>query len=183
MAVETKQKGVAPGGASLFSTIVTYGALALLNAIALTLIYGLLDMGNVPLAVVLGIIAFGATIIFFVPRFYPIRWMVPGLAFMILLVLYPIYFTVSNAFTNYGDGHLYAKQQSINLITARKYVPAEANVYRWEVMQADDGRYALYLTREVNGVLEAAFAPEGDPIEVVAEPTAEAPETYNAFAC
>jgi ABC-type sugar transport system permease subunit len=181
MAVETKQKGVAPGGASLFSTIVTYGALALLNALALTLIYGLLDMGNVPLAVVLGIIAFGATIIFFVPRFYPIRWMVPGLAFMILLVLYPIYFTVSNAFTNYGDGHLYAKQQSINLITARKYVPAEANVYRWEVMQADDGRYALYLTREVNGVLEAAFAPEGDPIEVVAEPTAEAPETYNGF--
>lgn len=182
MTAITKQKGgLAPQGASLLSMILSYGLLIAVIGLSLTLIYGFISMGNVAISFVLAVIALGTTIIFFVPRLYPIRWMVPGLAFVLLLVIYPIYYTVANAFTNYGDGHLYEKQQSINLITARKFAPADAQIYRWEVMQSPDGTYALYLTRTVDGTLEAFLAPEDGEIVAVENPGEDAPETLNDY--
>ncbi len=181
MSLMEKPKGVASREASLFSTIITYGLLFLFNALALTLIYGFASDGNTAIAIVLAIIAIGATVIFFVPRLYPIRWMVPGLAFVLLLVIYPIYYTVSNAFTNYGDGHLFQKQQSIELIADRKYVPEDATIYGWDVMQNADGAYALFLIREVEGTFEAFFAPEGATIVPVENATEDAPEIYEGY--
>jgi ABC-type sugar transport system permease subunit len=182
MSARAKQKGVARDRAALFWNLLGYGLLAVFIALILTLVYGFATMGNTALVVVLSIIGIGTVVVFALPQLYPIRWMVPGLAFVLLLVVYPIYFTVANSFTNYGDGHLYAKQQSIRLITARKFVPPDALTYRWEVMQGEDGRYALWLTREVDGALEVVFAPEGDPIRVVeGAASADAPAEFEGF--
>jgi ABC-type sugar transport system permease subunit len=179
-----ERKGGAPSGASLFSTIVTYGLLGLFLALCVALVYGFAYGGNTPLAVVVGIIGLGTALIFFIPSAYPIRWMAPGLGFVTLLVIYPIYFTVSNAFTNYGDGHLLNKQQSVELITNTKFVPDDASVYSWDVMKNEEGKYALWLTREVDGKLEVVFAPEGVAVVTIEgdlATTEDAPESYEGY--
>ncbi|MCK7479346.1 MAG: hypothetical protein M0C28_19795 [Candidatus Moduliflexus flocculans] len=38
------------------------------------------------------------------------------MGFLILFTIYPMFFTIYVAFTNYGDGHLLTKEQAIPLI-------------------------------------------------------------------
>ena len=62
-------------------------------------------------------------VVFLREGMYPLRWMAIGLSLMTLLTVYPILYTVWIAFTNYGDGHLLTKQQSIETLEQRVYLP------------------------------------------------------------
>jgi arabinogalactan oligomer / maltooligosaccharide transport system permease protein len=163
-------------------TILTYIGLALFDALMIVFIIGFLSDDNLAMAAVFTVIVIGVNIITFLPALYPLRWMVPGLALVTLLVIYPILYTVTTSLTNYSDGHLLTKQQAVTLLRKQKYVPDDAAVYDWEGYRAETGTgYALWLSREVDGKLDVAFAPEGAAITEVAEPPAEAPETYNGY--
>jgi len=65
----------------------------------------------------LGIIILAALFLidFFIfnPKAYPYRYTIPALIFLFLLVLYPIYFTIKTAFTNYGTGHIFTRQEAL----------------------------------------------------------------------
>ncbi len=47
------------------------------------------------------------------PRAYPYRYTIPALIFLLLLVVYPICFTIKTAFTNYGTGHIFTRQEAV----------------------------------------------------------------------
>ena len=66
---------------------------------------------------------------------YPLRWMVVGLVLMALFTIYPIFFTVWVAFTNYGEGHLITKEQAIDQILNEKYLPETGKAYTWTAFQ------------------------------------------------
>lgn len=65
----------------------------------------------------LGIIVIIALLLidFFIfnPKAYPYRYTIPALIFLFLLVIYPIYFTIKTAFTNYGTGHIFTRQEAL----------------------------------------------------------------------
>lgn len=163
-------------------TILTYVTLVLFDALGIVFILGFLSDDNLAMAGVFAVIVIGVNIITFVPALYPLRWMIPGLALVTLLVIYPILYTVTTSLTNYGDGHLLTKQQMITLLRKQKYVPADAALYDWEAYQQESGTgYALWLSRAVDGKNEVAFAPEGQAIQAVENPPAEAPDSYNGY--
>nr|WP_244261689.1 hypothetical protein [Thermotoga maritima] len=59
-----------------------------------------------------------------------------------MLVLYPIYFTVKVAFTNYGTGHLMTKQEAIERILFDPnytYVPESAEPVEYMVFSVFNG--------------------------------------------
>jgi ABC-type sugar transport system permease subunit len=115
------------------------------DAGALWFIQNALSLGFNQIAVVVGIIAVMFNVIFLIPQAYPFRWMAFGLGFLILLVVYPMVFTLYIAFTNYGDGHLLTKEQAIPLIEKVKYLPEGAASFTWTAFQAPDGKYAVWL--------------------------------------
>jgi arabinogalactan oligomer/maltooligosaccharide transport system permease protein len=169
---------------STVSKVLKFIGLLILNAFALLLIYTLVYDANPGFALVIAVITIFADVVFFVPSLYPIRWIAPGLMLVILLVIYPIIFTVSTAFTNYSDGNLFAKEQAVRLIENqdRSYVALNAIEYDWEVYQAADGTYALWLTRETeDGGTEVVFAPAEQPITPVENAPEEPPAEYNGF--
>ncbi|MFN3698935.1 MAG: DUF4896 domain-containing protein, partial [Dictyoglomus sp.] len=49
----------------------------------------------------------------FNPKAYPYRYIIPALIFLFFLVIYPIYFTIKTAFTNYGTGHIFTRQEAL----------------------------------------------------------------------
>ncbi len=59
----------------------------------------------------------GVNFIFLSARAYPIRWLVPGLVFLALLMIWPIFFTVYIALTNWSTGNFIEKDQAIERIT------------------------------------------------------------------
>ena len=167
---------------TLITVILKYVGLALFSAMGLIFVYAMLSDDNLGLAVIFGVITLGINVIFFVPRFYPLRWMAPGLALVTLLVIYPIFYTVVTATTNYGDGHRLTKQQAIRLFERQTFVPEDARLYTWEVYQSDDGDYALWLTRELeDGTREVLFAPYDDDIIEVEDAPEEAPAVFEDF--
>lgn len=65
------------------------------------------------LGIVFFVLLFLIDFFIFNPRAYPYRYIAPALALLFILVLYPIYFTVKVAFTNYGTGHYMPRQEAI----------------------------------------------------------------------
>jgi ABC-type sugar transport system permease subunit len=101
--------------------------------------------GFIELVVMVAVITVMFNVIFLLRRAYPFRWMAFGLAFMILFTIYPIIFTIYVAFTNYGDGHLLTKEQSLALIAKTVYLPETGKSYTWTAFKSESGQYALWL--------------------------------------
>lgn len=139
--------------------------LMLLNAFGLVLVYSLLREGEPGFGLVIAIVTIGFNVIMFVPRLYPLRWMSPGLALMTMLVVYPVIYTVQNAFTNYGDGHLFGKSQAIRLIADRGYVPDDARTFTYTPYRGGEDDFALWLVDDRTG--EIIFAEQGEPLREI----------------
>ncbi len=120
-------------------------ALAFIDAFALWLIPQLLRDQVWYLLVLVLIITVGINVIFLKPELYPLRWMSPGLALMVLMVVYPLVFTVYTAFTNYSDGHLLTKAQVIQVLSQERFLPEGGKSFTWTAYRAPDGRFLLWL--------------------------------------
>jgi len=101
--------------------------------------------GQFVLAAILIVGAVGITYIYLSQRTYPLRYLVPGLVFLLAMVIFPIGYTVYVSFTNMSTGHILPKEQAIAQITGRMYVPPNAPTYSFTAFQNDQGELALLL--------------------------------------
>ena len=91
---------------------------------------------------------------------------------MVVMVLYPIIFTVVISFTNYGQGHLVTKTLAIEQIESDVYLPQDAIIYSWTAYQNPQGDYLLWMVDPATG--EAfTVAPGEEPVVREGEPPAE----------
>ena len=109
--------------------------------------------GAYGMAVLLVVGAGGINYIYFSPRAYPLRYLVPGLIFLTAFVVYPIGYTISVSFTNLGTGHLLTKEQAIEQITGRFFVPPDAPAYTYDAFQDQNGDLAILLHVDANDLL------------------------------
>lgn len=124
------------------------------------LLLGIFDVFAIQFAVALGtrisivlgigiaIFAIVTNIAFLNDRLYPWRWILPALAGMFLLVVYPIGYSLVVAFTNYGDGHLLTKEQVISQKEADLYQPPDARTYSVTVFRNAAGDFRYWLVDE-----------------------------------
>lgn len=105
------------------------------------------------------------------PEAYPLRWMSPGLAFMILISIYPIIYTVYISFTNYGTGHLLPKVQTIEVLEQRRFVPEGAGAeYSFALYKNAYDQFALWLIpAEGSGLEPVVVIPEDTLSEIPIE--------------
>lgn len=101
--------------------------------------------GYLPLFFIIVFIAAMVNYVILVRDMYPLRWMLAGLILMIMFAIWPILLTVYVAFTNYGDGHLITKVQSIEQLEKERYLPEGGLAYSWTGFRNDAGDYALWL--------------------------------------
>jgi len=111
----------------------------------LWLIAQLFRDGNLPLALVLIVVALVLTTTYTVERLHSYRWLSVGISLMIVFVLYPILYTVVVSTTNTSFGHVLTKEQAIENLAREQYVPEGGQHYKWTAYQAEDGSYALWL--------------------------------------
>lgn len=120
-------------------------ALGLLDALGIWAFSSLLLRGEywmaAGLAVALGLINW----IYFSKRTYPLKYLFPGLFFLVLFVLYPIGYNIYIAFTNYGTGHILSKKQAITQIESRLYLPPDAETFGYVAFQEEGGTEFAFL--------------------------------------
>jgi ABC-type sugar transport system permease subunit len=116
----------------------------------------------------ISLITIFVNVVLFRKGMYPLRWMVIGLSLMALLTVYPILYTVWISFTNYGDGHLLTKQQSIDTLEGQSYLPEAGVTFSWTAFETPDGEYALWLVNEEGTTL---LAKPGVAVETITDPS------------
>lgn len=120
--------------------------------------------GGTTMAAALTAVAILVTAIFLLQGAYKFRYMVPGVLFMVIFVLYPIIHTVYLSFTNYGTGHLLTKDQAIQILEDRYYVPEDARTFTFDAYRNDAGDIRLLLSPEGS---EQAYLTGGQTLEPV----------------
>ena len=161
---------------SIGSLLIRLGALAAIDAFAIWLIYSMLSDGIWTFPLALGLVTLALNFIFLVPGMYPLRWVSPGLSLMVIFVAYPILFTVYISFTNYGDGHLLTKQQTIDYYeNLPPVLPDDATRYKYTLFVNANQELMLWLQPEDGEAF--TVTPNGAPVPRSGEP----PETLDGY--
>ena len=134
-----------PSSQSILSRVLRFGLLIAVDTGVIWFLLKLYSLGYYPLLAAILVLSIFVNVVILRKEAYPIRWMVLGLIFMGLFVIYPILFTVWVAFTNYGEGHLISKEQAIEQIINQKYLPEAGMAYTWTAYKSTEGDYALWL--------------------------------------
>ncbi len=112
--------------------------LAIFNALAVWSAIILFVQRNYPFlaVVVIGIIILNY--VYLSAKRYAAKYIVPGTIFMVLLVVFPLFYTAYISFTNYGTGHILDKQQAINRIEAQYYRPEDPREFDFKAFKDED---------------------------------------------
>ena len=160
-ALNQPQKGKTGQSATLLNVVLRLVLLLAIDGFAIWFTLRAFAEGFASLGVVVILITAGINYIILVRDMYPLRWMLLGLVMMAMFAIWPIILTVFVAFTNYGDGHLLTKPQSIEQITKERFVPEGGAAYSWTGYVNDAGEYALWLQNDAG---ESFLAFPGTPL-------------------
>lgn len=146
--VINRTKGAPRRGAPLSITnlLGRLAALAVIDATALVFAYGLIGGGLLLGGIVLLAITAVINVAFLVDRLYPLRWISPGLLLTVLMVIYPLMYTVYIAFTNYGQGHILSKEQVVERLANQTY--SDQDALNWRAYRSPAGDFLIWLTDE-----------------------------------
>lgn len=162
----TKVKGLKKSltftGRSVGNYLFRLLGLAILDSFALWFLSHLYQDQVWFLFAIILLITVSINIIFLVERLHPFRWMSAGLSLMILLVIYPVLFTIYNAFTNYNQTHLLSKIQAVSVLENEMFLPVDSPVYSWTAFRSPSGSFALWL---MSPDRKAFLAVPGEPLQ------------------
>ncbi len=125
----------------LFDALTLWGAILLLNDRNYLYLFFLL------------ITAISINYIYLSEKCYPLRYILPGTFFMFLLVVYPIFYNIYISFTNYGTGHILSKEQVIQKLEERYYIPSKPEEYYFTVFKSPDGSKFILALEDDKGQL------------------------------
>lgn len=161
---------------TLLSWIFKLAGLAIVDAIGIWLIWNMLRDGLWQLALVLAVVTLLINVVLLRQDLYPLRWISPGLALLIIIVIYPILSTLYVSLTNYGDGHLLSKPVALRLLAKQTYLPEGAPLYDWTAYVSPTGDYLLWL-QSPDGAQKFLARPN-QPVE---PQTGDAPATIGDY--
>lgn len=149
MAVSSIDKTAQNGLSATLPTVLLRIVLLLaIDGFAIWFALNAIAEGFLPLGIMIVILAAIINYVILARDMYPIRWMLLGLTLMALFSIWPILLTIFIAFTNYGDGHLLTKPQSITQLQKERFLPEGGAAYSWTGYANEAGEYALWLQNE-----------------------------------
>jgi ABC-type sugar transport system permease subunit len=140
-----------------------------IDAVALYFAYTLISQGQLVGAIILVLITAVVNWIYIDDRIYPWRWFTPGLLLMLLMVVYPLIFTLYTSLTNYSNGHLLTKEQVVGQFESRYYQPENAVSYTWTAYRNPDGTFYMVFEDPEGNFLAGSETEELKPLEVTGE--------------
>jgi arabinogalactan oligomer / maltooligosaccharide transport system permease protein len=105
-----------PGSTTTLGLVVKIALLGLVLAVAIFAAFPLIEQGQwlgLALVVVVTALLFW---IYLSPRRIPAKYLIPGTLFLLAFQVFPVLYTMSTAFTNFGDAHRGSKQDAIQAI-------------------------------------------------------------------
>lgn len=104
-----------------------------------------------PAVVFFAIVLVAVNAVYFTKGSLPLKYLIPGLIFLVVYQLFTMLFTGYLSFTNYGTGHLDSKDAAIASIQASNVVPVEGGTEYAVVPIEQDGTVSMLVTDPTTG--------------------------------
>ena len=134
------------------SKIIRYSLLALFNALIVYALPLTIAFESWFLLTLIIVIGFLVNFVYFSDRFLPMKWILPGMIFMISFVVFPAVYNTFVSFTNWSTGHILTKQQVVNVLESRTYTPDDQKGVEFDIYIFQDNSleyfYLAYLNDE-----------------------------------
>ncbi|MEX0698252.1 MAG: ABC transporter permease subunit [Acidimicrobiia bacterium] len=122
-------------------------AVALIDALLALAIPALLATESWTLLALLGIVAMMVNWAYLAPRTQALRWLTPGLVFLLLFLVWPLVYTAYISLTNYQTGNILSKDQVVEQFERQVVQSSEGGVgLRMEIYRDPAGDLAFFLT-------------------------------------
>ncbi len=146
-----------PAKTPVWAVVLKWALLGLLAALVLLAVQRLIEAGLWLAVVGVALVATAIIAVYATHRAVPMKYLLPGLLFLIFLQIWPIAYTVATSFTNFGDGHALTKQESVDSILANSVREVEgAPRYRLSIAVKEGADLAtgdlVYLLTDPEGV-------------------------------
>ena len=128
-----------PGSTTTTGLVVKIALLGLVLAVAIFAAFPLIEQGQrLGLALVVGVTAL-LFWIYLSPRRIPAKYLIPGTLFLLAFQVFPVLYTMSTAFTNFGDAHRGSKEDAIRAIEGASITKVEGSTdYRLAIATTGD---------------------------------------------
>lgn len=127
---------------------ISIGVLSILVFGGLVLISNLIKDGLIQLAILISAILIFASLVYLKKQFTPYRWMFVGMVFVLLFTIYPIISTVLISFSNMSGGHLITKEQAIQRLESKSFIPEGVSDYNWYSYVKGSDKYIFLFENE-----------------------------------
>lgn len=121
-----------------------WSVIGLMNAALIWAVFTIFSLGNYGMGTIIAIFVIAADWAVFSPKGYPYRYTLPALFFVFLLTIYPMYYTFKTAFTNYGTGNLFSREEAINTLLndpSYFYEPEDGDILNFKVFVKYDDNF------------------------------------------
>ncbi|MET0423542.1 MAG: ABC transporter permease subunit [Actinoplanes sp.] len=143
--------------------------LGLVVAIAIWAAFPLIENDAWAGLVILAVTTAGLLYLYLTPRHIPAKYLIPGTLFLVVFQLFPVLYTASTAFTNFGDGHRGSKGEAVVAIqTASVTQVPGSQQYALTVATTGDpatGSLVFLITDPATRVVSAGDAQGLKPVE------------------
>ena len=103
------------------STVLRYLFLAVFNSFIVYAVPLTITFESWFLLSLILIISLLVNIVYFSDRFLPMKWILPGMIFLISFVVFPAVYNTFVSFTNWSTGHILTKSQAVNILESRTF--------------------------------------------------------------
>jgi arabinogalactan oligomer/maltooligosaccharide transport system permease protein len=100
----------------------------------------------------------GLLYLYLTPRHIPVKYLAPGTLFLIVFQLFPVLYTASTAFTNFGDGHRGDKNQAVVAIQTASVTQVPGSHQYGLTVATKDGGLVFLITDPATKVVSAGDA-------------------------
>lgn len=137
-----------PGAGNMLIKIILVG---LIDALLIWCLAQAWTAGWWPAVVFFAIVLIAVNAIYFTKGNLPLKYLIPGLVFLVVYQLFTMFFTGYLSFTNYGTGHFDDKDAAIVAIQASNVVPVEGGQEYAVVPIEQDGTVSMLVTDPTTG--------------------------------
>jgi arabinogalactan oligomer/maltooligosaccharide transport system permease protein len=124
-------------------------ALLVLDILVIIAVPRMADAGETISIALVIIAAIALNALYLLPGAVPMKFLAPGMVFLLLFLLYPVLYTVYLSFTNFGTGNIVSKDQAIEQILDRSTVSdSESRQFALTVVTDSSGQLAMLLEDE-----------------------------------
>ena len=89
-------------------------------------------------------------VVYFTDRFKALKWILPGMIFMISFVVFPAVYNTFISFTNWSTGHILNKSQAIQILESRTYTPDNQKGVEFDIYVMQDQELNFYYFADLN---------------------------------